>query len=283
MSSRVFVVSSNNGVESAFSAFVRFFIPNTIVKCSSVKKLREINSLDFEKSDDDIVVCLGDFWSDEYKASLSKSHIFYSIDYPFTKFIDSELFKSEHVNDHGLETNEKLISMLDDRIGNKKTLETQSLLTGIKNVFNDTYTEPEEKYYKLFAGEIRLSEVISIGEKIMSNDLMTCKDRCIYQSRCGTFKDGTRYSTAEGPELVNLTHDALISKYPDSQVTIVTKLIINDNEDRLHHSMRSYDENINVKTILQAKLGKDKDGNEIAGGTSTSAAGSQVIDLKIDY
>lgn len=173
--------------------------------------------------------------------------------------------------------------MLEDRVCGRKTYETQPLITGICNILTDLPIE--ERYYRLFCGkfdlnkeneenEFKLEYVLKLGSSIMTSQFEVAKERALKNSKIDTFKDGTKYCITDGPEFVNMTHEELKKVYPECEVTIVASLKFKTNEeDQVAHSLRSWNESIDVKAII----------GSYGGGSKTCAGGRRIVNVNVDY
>jgi hypothetical protein len=164
-----------------------------------------------------------------------------------------------------------VMTFIDDRFVNKNILENQSFYTGLCN-FGPIEDSLYEKFVKLFEGEFNLEEVIKTGRVIVSSQMLIARERALNNSRMEKLLDGTLAAVSEGPELVNLTHDALREKYPESQVTLVVGIKFGKDKkgDELSYSIRSFDANVNAKKLAQKVRGD---------GSSNTAGGRIHIEL----
>ncbi len=278
------VITSDIGCEMAFGAFAKFIMSNATFCMLPIGKLKEHNCLDdYCKENPSTIVCFGDFWSDEYIAEISTKykqvnivHINYGGS-PFKQLVNLILSLEGFHHDlveFGFEQNFKLIEMIEQRCRGENTLKTQPLVTGISNVLVDVPIE--ERYSLLFRNKLlKLEDVLNLGSKIMESQIQIAKERTLKNSRTGTFKDGTAYAITDAPELVNLTHDALRERY-GCQVTVIASLKFKEGgPDEVSHSMRSYDNNIDVRAMVKPFGG--------SGTVATTGACRKVINIEVDY
>lgn len=286
--SKLLVISSGIVVESVFTQFVKFLCnDNCIIFNLPNKKIRDPNFL-VSFSEElaskgetwDKVILIGDYWSEEsilnYERSFEKV-VNFKFNKPFTAFLESELYQHNNMTTFWVESNRRLIDMLDKRIASLATFETQPLITGMSNIY--PLISELERYYMLFQGKISLDEVLNKGRDIVESQYNMVLQRVLNNSRTGFLQNGMKYCVTEAPELVNITHDQLKKHYSDCQITIIVNLkILNDNKDELAYSIRSHDGVTDVREILQLSLGRDK-----AGGDPFSAGGRRNIDLMINF
>lgn len=168
-----------------------------------------------------------------------------------------------------------VMTFIDDRFANRNIADNQAFYTGLYN-FGSMDTSLYDKFVKLFQGEYDLSEVIKSGTFIVNSQILLARERALNNSRTEKLSDGTLAAITEGPELVNLTHEALHQKYPHAQVTLVlgVKFGQTSKEDELSYSIRSFDVSVNAQ-----KLGKKVRGD---GGQNT-AGGRIHIDLPAPF
>jgi len=270
------IVTSDIGIECAFSALGRFLLPDVVWANLPVKTLRTPNHLENVMScKTTLLILFGDYWSPEEVASHGAKHFNFASGTPFTDLINYVVSlpnSNVALIQFAVGRHKTLITMLDDRVCGRKTFETQPLITGMFNILTDLPTET--RYYKLFMGEIELSEVIKLGEAVVESQMQVVKERAIKNSRVGTFKDGTTYAITDSPEFINMTHDELKKVYQTVDVTITATLkFAPDADDTVAHSLRSWNSAVDVKTII----------GSYGGGSATAAGGRRAVNVQIDY
>jgi hypothetical protein len=277
--SETVVVTSDLGCELAYSALLRYLMNGVQYYNVSVDELGQEKSLDkYVTNTTKRLVCIGNFWQDEYLNELVNEHNelkLFNIRFPHNfnnilSILDPSLVTPAVL--FAIKQHEVLITMIQNICFGKMTQETQPLVTGISNVL--TNLPVEERYYRLFTGELNLNGVLDLGNKILESQISMVKERVLKNSRSGTFKDATRYAVTEGHELTNLTHDELHKNYPECKVTIVTSLkYSNGFDDQVSHSLRSWDQNVDVQKLV----------GEFGRGTNLASGARYSIDAHIDY
>jgi hypothetical protein len=154
-----------------------------------------------------------------------------------------------------------VLRYIDDRIYNKNIMENQIFYTGLFN------TEPIEmplfdKFTNLFTGCYDLPTIMAIGRTIVSAQMGMARERATNNSKKVILQNNVTAVVTEGPDLINLTHDALHQKYPDSAVTIVMNMKFGE-KDYLAYSIRAFDESISAMDMAKKING---DGNRSAAG-----------------
>lgn len=269
----VYVITSEIGCEPAFASLVVSIYGNHVIPLIlSKKELNDDEQLrTFLKTHkcNDILFLFGDYWKnlEEIKSEFPEVPIErYLFDRPFSSFQE----KYNLNEDIDLE----LLTMLDQRCASLNTEGTQPLITGMSNILIDDDDSVYGKYLKLFSGKIKFEEVLLLGESLVNSQKALVKDRIKRYSRTGVTKDGYKYSITQSCEFVNMAHDELKRVYPDVDLTIVAFFNFATDGDTLSHSMRSYRDDINVKSLVELHNG---------GGNSKMGGCQQSIDLLIDY
>ncbi len=155
-----------------------------------------------------------------------------------------------------------IIKLIDDRIYNKNIVETQPFYTGFFN-YDSMDLTLFEKFTKLFQGEYDFDDIIKSGRSIVASQVQMANERVVNNSKEVTLHNGVKAVLTEGPELINLTHDALHKKYPSAQVSLVVSLKFGTKNDELAYSIRSFDDQLNASHLAQKING---DGNQTAAG-----------------
>jgi hypothetical protein len=164
-----------------------------------------------------------------------------------------------------------VMTMIDDRFYNRNILQNQIFFTGLYN-HDSLESSLYEKFIKIFQSEYDYDDIMETGETIVSAQMSMAKERAVNNSRLETLSDGSIAAVTEGPELVNLTHDALHQKYPEAKVTLVMGLKFGPTSeaDELSYSIRSFDVSVNAQHLAK-KVNGD--------GSSTTAGGRVKIVL----
>ena len=161
------------------------------------------------------------------------------------------------------------IQMIDDRFNFRNVDRNQAFFTGMFNVepANDDISL-FDKFYNFFQGSYNEDELTNQGQSILNAQMMVAKERVINNSKQVELKDGTKAVITKASELVNLTHDALHNKYPETSVTLVVSIKFaqgQNQNDELSYSIRSFNPSVvNAQTLAQS-IGGD--------GTKTTAGG----------
>jgi len=114
------------------------------------------------------------------------------------------------------------------------------------------------------------------GLKIFKTHLVLCSNRAEKNSQIVKLKDGTSAAITCATELLNLTHEQLHKKYPEVKVTITTAVQFQkDNTTALSLSIRTYDDNISVKTIVD-DINLATNNLKSMGSDSNNAAGGRI-------
>ena len=171
------------------------------------------------------------------------------------------------------------IQMIDDRFNFRNVDINQPFFTGIFNVENTADNiSLLDKFYNFFQGRYDEEELTKQGRAILNAQMMMAKERVINNSKQVQLKDGTKAVMTEASELVNLTHDALHNKYPESVVTLVVGIKFGtkmSQEDELSYSIRSFNPSVvNAQSLAQA-IGGD--------GTKTTAGGRVGIHITCPF
>ena len=171
------------------------------------------------------------------------------------------------------------IQMIDDRFNFRNVERNQAFFTGIFNVEpTSDDTSLLAKFYNFFQGGYDEEELTNQGRAILNAQLMMAKERVINNSKQVQLKDGTKAVMTEASELVNLTHDALHTKFPDAGVTLVVGIKFgeeNSQTDELSYSIRSFNPSaVNAQSLAQT-IGGD--------GTQTTAGGRVPIHIACPF
>jgi hypothetical protein len=168
-----------------------------------------------------------------------------------------------------------VMTFIDHRFVNHNIMENQPFYTGLFN-FGDMELSLYDKFVNLFRGEYDLSEIINSGKAIVNSQVLMAKERALKNSRLEKLSDGTVAAVTEGPELVNLTHDAIHEKYPEAKVTLVVGIKFGPSreEDELSYSIRSFDMSVNAQSLAK-KVGGD--------GSCNTAGGRIKIELPTPF
>ncbi len=176
-----------------------------------------------------------------------------------------------------LSNNHKLFELLDFRYNcdSDKILETEPLFAGLSNHKESTNDKIITKMDSLFDtiqdilfGRIKFEQIMNEGMKIFKAHIALSVDRAEKNSHTVILKDGTKAAITCASDLINLTHEQLHKKYPEINVTVTTALQFQkDNTTALSLSVRTYNTDISVKTILNevnktvgyAAMGSDSD------------------------
>lgn len=168
----------------------------------------------------------------------------------------------------------EIVKMVDDRAFGRNIVQNQKLYSGLFNYPGFTDLSNFERFQKLFANDVPLDKVMTLGETILDCQLKMSLERVTTNSRTVYLKNGKRAVVTNAPELINLTHEQLKAKNPGTDLTITLGLKFSDTSstDQISYSIRSYNPEINA-----AELAKLVDGD----GDKTAAGGR--VAIKIDF
>lgn len=278
------IITSDIDFEVAFGALGSFLFSDATIISKRYDDLRKPGFLD-EFNRPGRLICFGDFISPDQDALLKANKDYVNIKFdngrPFSELTDIVLKNDpSRMTKFAILSNAKLITILDDRVCNKNMHETQGFATGVYNM--DESLSIFERFMLILDGTFNVDYIASEGSKILSSQITLCKQRAIKNSKTGTLRNGEKYCVTNGSELIVISHQELKKHHPDVDVTIVTKLLFSDSkEDLVHHSLRSWNEDVSAKNILKSR--GDGTQSDRAGGSETSAGGAVPVDVKIDY
>lgn len=156
---------------------------------------------------------------------------------------------------------QQVMDFIDDRCAFEKVDQTQPFFTGFFNT--DTEVELTQRYIKLFSGEYKIQAILDLGNLVLQSQRTLIRERVIRNAKVVELQDGKKAVTVEAPELVNLTHEEVHRRFPDTPVTIVVNMKLPSNE--LVFSLRSFDGKSDVASLAR-KIGGDGKPN-CAGGS----------------
>lgn len=175
-----------------------------------------------------------------------------------------------------LNSNREVFELLEKRIMSVDNSSTQVFFTGLFNFQHQKYDNSVEglskKFLLLLCGELSVSELVNLGSNILVSQIQLASERVRKNSRMGVLSNGKTYLITNAPDLINLTHDSLYnSKEEKPDITITVSLKFSDEEnDKIHYSMRSYKDEVDVSEIIKNNTNGD--------GFKKSAGGTKEID-----
>jgi hypothetical protein len=274
----------------------------TVFEAKSKSKFEDVLKQNVPRDGPSIVLMVGDYWlaadlkavSGDYLSKASFHMYCFGSCPPSEEFPPNVFFTSGNANNMGpitwtlkelclldresidsglaqfyLKQHSEAIRMMEDRALGRNILENQVFLTGICNIGTLEMTVVE-KFDMYFLGKITFDYVMKNGSIIIGSQLVMTHDRVVNNSKIVnlTLENGKDIKAVltEGPDLINMTHTSLQSKYPEAQVTIVLGMKFSENNDEISYSFRAVDKTVNVETIAQ----------KINGGGAPDSAGGRV-------
>lgn len=257
------VIVSNLGFEISLGYLAQKYANNVDVRISSPKELRTPQT-GLEKYNR--VIFCGD-WDDEFCSDAIASGVEEAMIIRFepqtspTRRLLSILGTTE-LNPLMM----RLLDLLDENIIKLRcNPEIQYLPIGLLNYSPQTTYQALEQ---LIRHPENLDDVLLSGKRIYSSQIQMVRNRVELNSRTYTFPDFTDVKCAIAPasEFIDLTHEAIHSKYPDVSVSIVVSFSFNGG-DQIRYSLRSYDET-DVQNIAKKYGGG---GTQVSAGFGISA------------
>lgn len=168
--------------------------------------------------------------------------------------------------------NQELLSLINVRCFGTTNERVEAFFIGVKDYVTTDGLDMLTVFTRLFHNSmLTVSEVTALGRKLLSNHRGMAKERV---RKCALVFPAQRIAMVEAPELLNLTHAALLGAFPNIHYSIVWYLTpsgpdANAEEPTMVVSVRACNDNTNSALTLVSSIGK---GN--AGG-STTAAGTR--------
>lgn len=158
---------------------------------------------------------------------------------------------------------DKLIELVNARCFGKTNEEIETFSTGVRELSfgSNLYSV----FFNLWSNLTDIATVMEVGKPLFKNHQGIASERVTVSSNYIG-----KIAYAEARDLINLTHLALIAKYPDANFTVTTCFQFDKDVTWLRYSIRAYNGNDALE------LAKDMDD---VGGSKDAAGGKVRFDL----
>lgn len=136
----------------------------------------------------------------------------------------------------------RTIKDMEDRILSRNVSETQIFVSGLYNLPHfDKSVSLTKRFFSLFMGEIDRESVLAVGSVILDCQMGMAYERVRRNSKIVKAPNGTRFAVTVSPDLINLSHEQLKIHHQIDK-TLVLNLLLNEDDEKLHMSFRSFDD-----------------------------------------
>ena len=276
----IVIYTSDLPAESLVGSIVKSIYPGTIHKYDKPDNLRKLTKIE----GGDLVILFGNFFQNLDDQGCN--HIPFGSNFPPLTALFNLLENEDYIDKTNIQTrlffnsNREVFQLLEKRIMSIDNNSTQPFFTGLFNYLADKYDNSVEglgnKFLSVLSGEITVSELSKHGSIILTSQIQLTYERARRNSKRGTLQNGKTYMVTNSPDLINLSHDSLYNFSEDRpDITIAVSLKFSNNDtDKIHYSMRSYDEETDVAEIIKNNTEWD--------GFKKSAGGTKEIDIMLN-